>query len=195
MVPASSFASEKTGGGKGHLRIGLREQLADELLRGGLPTLTDVGLADVALGVGQVVGGPVVVVEVGPGGQVGVDGHGVGDAEVLDAATYVVHFLLEGVLRGVDADHLQAGGRIGLVELLDAGDRALAVDARVGEEVDQGDLACAALLGQGLVAGRVDPGHCAVDGREGAAVTRRVAAPGRQGPEEESPWRRSSVRA
>ena len=159
------------GGGEGHLRVGLHEQLADELLRGRLSAFSDMGLADVALGIGQVVSGPVVVVEVGPGGQVGVDGHGVGDAEALDAPTHVVHLLLEGVLRGVDADHLQAGGGVGLVELLDAGDRALAVDARVGEEVDQGDLAGATLLGQGLVAGRVDPGHCAVNGGKGAAVT------------------------
>ena len=58
------------GGREGDARVGLLEQLADVLLRGGLPALADVGLANVALGVGQVVGGPVVVVEVGPSGQV-----------------------------------------------------------------------------------------------------------------------------
>ena len=111
------------------------------LLRRGLPALADVSLTDVALGVGQVVGGPVVVVEVAPGGQVGVDRDGVGDAQALDAATHIVHLLLEGVLRGVDADHLKAVLGVGLVQLLDAGDRALAVDAGVCEEVDQSDLA------------------------------------------------------
>ena len=104
--------------------------------------------------------GPVVVVEVAPGHQVGVDRHRVGDAEVGGAAADIADLLLEGVLRGVDPDDLQARVPVDLVEFLDAGDGALAVDAGVRPEIDEGDLAGAVGVGQELLGRQIGRASC-----------------------------------
>ena len=76
----------------------------------------------------------------------------------------------------MDADDLQPVGGVGLVELLDTGDGALAVDARVGPEVDELDLSRPVRLAQGLVAGGVEPRGGPRDGGQGAAVGQVVGA-------------------
>ena len=92
--------------GQDHVGVGLDQQFADKSLSGGLPALPEGHLPKPAIGVGQVVGGPVVVVEALPCGQVGVHGHGVGDAEPVSPTAHIVDLLFEGVLRGVDSDDL-----------------------------------------------------------------------------------------
>ena len=67
----------------------------------------------------------------------------IGDAEVLDGLADVATSLLEGELRRVHADHHQALILVLLGPGLDVGQRAQAVDAGVGPEVDQHDLALA----------------------------------------------------
>ena len=164
------------GLGQGGVRVGLTQQLTHEPLGGGLTTLPEGHLTQLAGGVGEVVGGPVAVAEAPPGGQVGVHRHGVGDTQPPGALAHVVRLLLKGVLRGVDADDLQPVGGVGLVEPLDTGDGALAVDARVGPEVDELDLSRPVRLAQGLVAGGVEPRGGPRDGGQGAAVGQVVGA-------------------
>ena len=58
-----------------------------------------------------------------------------------DRALHVAGVLLEGELRRVDADDRQPGVAVARVPRLEVGQRADAVDARVGPEVDQHDAA------------------------------------------------------
>ena len=122
-------------------------------------------VAQLPVRVRQVLGGPVVVVEIRPGLQVGVDGDRVGDAQLVAPGLDVRGLLLEGVLGGVDADDLEPVGVVRLVKPFDPGNGALAVDARVRPEVDQGRST--ALGGRPAV--RVEP-RGGFQGGERAAV-------------------------
>ena len=66
---------------------------------------------------------------------------GIADPELADGMLHIRAQVLEGELRRVDADELQAGRRVLLVPALQVGQRAQDVDAGVGPEVHDADLA------------------------------------------------------
>ncbi len=88
------------GGGQGTVRMGLGEQLSDEFLGDVIVALSELHVPDGAVGVDQVVGGPIAVAVVGPGGVTVVQRDGVGDAQIAGPARDVGRNPFEGVLRG-----------------------------------------------------------------------------------------------
>ena len=74
--------------------------------------LAEVVVADLALGVDEVQGGPVVVVERLPDGEVVVHHDGVADVHLLDGPTDVVEVALEVELGRLDADDRQPVRRV-----------------------------------------------------------------------------------
>ena len=94
-----------------------------------------------ALLVDQVLGRPVLVLVGVPGRVVVVLHDGVFDAELLDRRGDVRGDVLEGELGRVHADDHEPVAVVGGIPGLEVGQRPLAVDARVGPEVDQHDLA------------------------------------------------------
>jgi len=103
-----------------------------------------VHVADVAGGVDQVLRGPVLVAERVPGAVVVVLDDRVAKAELGDRVFDVRGLPLERELGSVNADDHQAAVAVALPPGLDVGQRANAIDARVGPEVDQHDLAAQA---------------------------------------------------
>src|ERR1019366_1229522 len=75
----------------------------------------------------------------------------------LDRLRDVAGVLLEGELRRPDSDDLQAVAVIGGVQTLEERQRANAVDARVGPEVDQHNVSAQPRERQRSAAGRVEP--------------------------------------
>ena len=102
-----------------------------------------------------------------------VDRHRIGDAEILDGLADVADVAFEGEFGRVDADDHQPVFPIAFVQRFDVGDGADAVDAAVGPEVDQHDLAPELLAGQRR---RVQPGDGAVERGQGALVPQALAA-------------------
>ena len=96
----------------------------------------------------EVVGGPVIVLERGPDDEIVVERDRIFDPEVGDGFADIVGTALERELRRVDADYDQAVVFVGLIPGANVRDRADAVDAAVGPEVDQDDLALELLAGQ-----------------------------------------------
>ena len=177
------------------------EQSSDQRLGLRVFALAEVGVADVALLVDQVLGRPVLVRVVVPGLVVVVLHDRIGDAEPLDGRPHVRRHMLEGELRRVHADDHEPLVVIRGVPRLQVGERAQAVDARVRPEVDEHDLARAMTRGQRL---RVDPRAVGVDRRcdavVGQAPLRRLArpprAPGRRrAPSPARAWRSRCPRA
>ncbi len=141
--------------------------------------LTVVDVGDTAGLVDEVLGRPVLVAVRVPRVHLEVDGHRPGDPEALDRRGDVGALLLEVELRGVDADDDQAAAAVRLLEVLQVGDGAHAVDAGERPEVDEHNLAAQAVHGEGLAvqpaveAGELGRSHALVGGDE-----RRVAAAG-----------------
>ncbi len=128
-----------------HLAVRLGQQALDRLLGLIVMALARMQVPDAPLGVDQVVGRPIVVVKGAPQLAVVVDGDRIGDAEIPDGLFDIGLVALKGEFRGVDADDNQALIAIGLVPGLHIGQRAQTVDARIGPEIDQHDLATQAL--------------------------------------------------
>ena len=122
------------------LCAGLLEQRADRLLGGVVLALAEVRVADLALGVDQVLGRPVLVAPGVPGAVVVVLRDRVAQPAAGDRVAHVAGVLLELELRRVDADDGQPAVAVALVPGPQVRQRADAVDARVGPEVDQHDL-------------------------------------------------------
>ena len=142
VEPASGgFVALLGRGRQRDARVGLLEQLADELLGRGVVALAERDVAHRAVGVDEVVRGPVAVAVVRPGRERVVEPDRVVDAERADARLDVARLLLERVLGRVDADDREARVAVRLVPRDDVRDRALAVDARVRPEVDEHDPA------------------------------------------------------
>ena len=93
-----------------------------------------------------------------------------------DAGGDVGRHLLERVLGGVHADDLEPGGGVVLGPGLDVRKLALAVDAGVGPEVDEDDLAVERGQAQRLAAGGVQPLLDAGEAGRGAALLHSGAA-------------------
>src|SRR3982750_3729985 len=120
---------------------GLGEELADYPLGEVIFALAVVIVTNAALRIDEVVGGPVTVLECAPQTVPIVRRYRVGNAEILDRLGDVRRLALECELGRMDADHDQPVAAIFLPPGFDVRDRAQAVDAAVGPEIDQHDLA------------------------------------------------------
>jgi hypothetical protein len=145
------------------LGAGVGEQSLHDHLGLFVVALAEAVVADLALGVDEVQGRPVMVVEGAPDGVVVVDRDRVGDPQVLDLLADVVEVVLEVELGGVDADDHQPAVLVGLGPGADIGKRPEPVDAGIGPEVDEDDAA--AELG-GRQRRRVEPPGRAVETRQ-----------------------------
>ena len=111
------------------------------LLRLRVVALTEVHVADVSVLVDEVVGRPVVVAVRLPGAVVVVERDRIANAEPLHGGAHVAEIVLERELGRVHAEDDQALRAVARVPGLQIRKRAQAVDARVGPEVDEHDLA------------------------------------------------------
>ena len=123
------------------LGAGLREQRADRRLRRRVVALAERRVAHLAGRVDQVVRGPVLVAPCRPRVEVVVLHDRIADAELPDRAADVAGVALEGELGRLDADDHEPLAAVLRVPGLEVGERADAVDAGVGPEVDQHDVA------------------------------------------------------
>ena len=121
VVAVIRILHSEDGGGQGDIRIGILEELAYEFLCCRLSALAVLDRSQLSRRICEVMGKPIVVVEVRSCRQVRVDGNGVGDAEFGRTVLDVVDLFLESVFGGVYTDDLQTGILIGLVKLLNAG--------------------------------------------------------------------------
>ena len=141
-------------------------------------------VTDLPPGVDEVVGGPVLVLERPPDGELIVHGDRIGDSKALDVLADVGLGLLKGELGRVHADHHQTLVLVLLSPGTDVGDGTDAVDAGVGPEIDHHHLALQLL---GRERRGVDPGrrpgqrrHHPFDrqiGQIGRGLVRRHSAP------------------
>src|SRR5262249_49627545 len=120
---------------------GFRQELLDHALRLVVAPFTEMMMADATLNVDEIVRRPILVVEGPPDRIVVVDGDVIADLEVDDRLLHVVDALLEGEFGRVHADHDQALILVLLGPGADVGKRPQTVDAGVGPEIDQDDLA------------------------------------------------------
>ena len=117
------------------------KQLANERLCRLVVPLPEMLVDDLAAPIEKVLRGPVPVVVRVPGGMVVVHRHGIGDTQLLDRVLDVRGVLLERKLRRVHAHDLEAHRMVALIPSLEMGQRPKTVDARVGPEIDEHDLA------------------------------------------------------
>ncbi len=138
----------------------LPEQLAYVGLGDVVVALAEMCVADVAVPVDEVLRRPVLVPERRPRAVLAVERDRVADAQPLDRAADVRGHRLERELGRVDANDHEPVLAVHAVPRLDVRERAQAVDARVGPEVDQHDLAAQLLDRQGrAVHPAGDPGE------------------------------------
>ena len=142
---------------------GVGQQLLQDHLGLLIAALAEAMVADLALGVDEVEGRPVVVVEGSPDRVVVVDRDRVVDPQLLDGAADVVEVVLDVEFGGVDADDHQSLVGVLVGPGAEVGKGTEPVDAGVGPEVDQDDLA--AQVG-GRQRWRVEPLGRAGQGRQ-----------------------------
>ena len=147
---------------------GLPQQRPDVHLGAVVVALAEVRAADLAARVDEVVGRPVLVAPGAPRRELVVLRHGIADPLAPDRARDVACVALEGELGRVHADDDEAVAPVARVPGLEVGQRAQAVDAGVGPEVDEHDLAAQRSQAERLAAGRVEPALVAGEVRGGA---------------------------
>jgi hypothetical protein len=80
----------------------VRDQLLDHLLRPRIIALAEMVVADTPLGINEILGGPVLVVEGTPDRVVAVDRDRIGDLQILYRLADIAHVLLESEFVGLD---------------------------------------------------------------------------------------------
>jgi hypothetical protein len=138
MVPPAGLHADPFDGDELALDA---EQLLDDTLGLLIATLAKVLVDDDAVGVDEVQRRPVMVVEGAPDGVVVVDRDRVVDPSGPGRPPDEVELVLEGELRGVDADDDQPVGSVGLGPGTDIRLLAQPVDAGQGPEVHYHDVA------------------------------------------------------
>ncbi len=140
-----------------HRRARFGEQRSDRRFGLGVVALARGGVADVSFGVDQIVGGPVLVRVRVPGAHFVVLHHGVAQAKLVDRVLYVRGLLLEGELRRLHADDVEAVFAVGGVPRLQVGKGPDAVDAGVGPEVHEHHMSTQPAQAERVIARRVEP--------------------------------------
>ena len=134
-----------------------REQRADRDFSLFVVALAEGRVADLSVGVDQVVRRPILVFVGVPGAHVVVLNDRVAQAELVDRVLDVAGVLLEGELRRLHADDREALAAVGGVPGLQVGERADAVDAGVGPEVDEHHVTAQPAERQRFAPRRVEP--------------------------------------
>ncbi len=130
------------------LLAGFGQQLADHVLALAVLAFAEMVVADLALRIDEVMRRPVLVVEAAPDRIVVVQRDRVVDAQILHRLGHVGRILLEREFRRVHADHHQAVVLVLVGPAAHVRQRADAVDAGVGPEIDQHHLAAQRFGGQ-----------------------------------------------
>ena len=131
----------RAGGHVVHVVAGFGENLAYLHLGFVVLALSEVAVANLAVVVYQILGGPVAVVEGAPRAEVVVLDDGILQPEIARRLDDVLVNLLELELRRVDAENHQAALGVFVVPRFHVGQRADAVYAGVRPEIHQNDLA------------------------------------------------------
>ncbi|MNF75011.1 hypothetical protein D3C84_570620 [compost metagenome] len=135
------------------------QQLLDDPLRFGVLAFAKVVIPNAPLGVGKIVGRPILIVESSPDLEFIVDGHRVVDTQVLHGFGDVAYVALEGEFGRMDANHHQPLIAVFFSPGFYIGQAAQAVDAGVSPEIHQHYLALQRL---GIEWWRVEPLHGAI---------------------------------
>src|SRR6185437_9417202 len=125
---------------RGHCVAALLQKLLNLLLRLLVVSFAEVVGANAASGVDEIVRGPVFVTEGFPYLVVAVEGDGIGDLEVVHGALDVRLLFLKGELRSVYPDDDKSVVLVLGVPGAGVGERAQAVDAGIGPEIDQNNF-------------------------------------------------------
>ncbi len=130
-----------------HLGVGMRfgQQAPDRLLGLRVVAFAELVVAHAALRIDEVQRGPGLVAERLPDREVVVDGDGPVGVQVRQRLAHALRVVLELELGRVHADDDQALARVRAGPGAHVGQRAQAVDAGIGPEVDQHHLAAQAL--------------------------------------------------
>ena len=156
---------------------GFDEQLADDPLRKLIFALAEMVVADPPFAIDEIMGGPEAVFERAPQPEVVIERDGIVDAELGNRLADIGGFPLEREFRRVDADDDQAMLGITIMPGADVWQGAQAIDAGIGPEIDQDDLAAKLLAGERLA---VDPRAESVE-RGQRALDRELQPPVGQG--------------
>ena len=133
-------------------------------------------MANAARGIDEIMGGPIAVPESPPNGVIVVDGHRIADLQIGDGGAHIVDVALEGKFRGVNADHHQTLVFVFFRPGPDIGQGAQAIDAGIGPEIHQHDLAAQGFDRQ---RGRIQPLHRARQGGQFALDRQGIGGGGR----------------
>ena len=153
------------------LVAGLRQQQLNDALGFVVVAFAEMMVADTAFGIDEVMRRPVVVIERAPDLVVVVDGHRIIDLEIGHCLLDVTDDLLEGEFRRVHADYHKTLVLVFVGPCADVRQRAQAIDAGIGPEIDQHHLALERLARQRR---RVQPFHRAVERGHGALHRQHV---------------------
>ena len=129
------------GCGRCQIVAGFSQQVLDRLLGLAVIAFAEVVVADLPLCIDQVLCRPIAVLERTPDLVVIVDCNRITDLELLDRLFDVVDLLLEGEFRGVYTDDDQALILVFFGPGANIGEGPDAVDAGIGPEIDEDDLA------------------------------------------------------
>src|ERR1700689_211352 len=135
--------------------VSLLQESANLLFRFLIRALTEVVEADAPRGIDKVISGPVLIVKSTPDAIVVIHRHGIGDAEILHRFADVRFIFFKGKLWGMNADNYQAAVLVFLIPGPDIRQRAQAIDAGIGPEIDQNHFATKRSRGERR---RVNPG-------------------------------------
>src|SRR3984893_4389827 len=144
---------------------GLTQQLLNDGFRALVLAFAELVMTDLAVGIDDIQGGPIVVAECVPYPVVAVDRDGVLDTKHLERRTNVFDVLLEPELGSVHADHHQSLILVLLGPCTNVRFCTLPVDAGVSPEVDDEDLPAQGFRRQWL---RIEPGGGAGERGQGA---------------------------
>src|SRR6516164_3577161 len=142
---------------------GLAQEPLDDPFAFFISALAELVMADPSPGVGDVHGRPVPVGEGIPDCVVAVERDRILDAHVLHGPADILDVPFEREFWGVDANHNQAVILVLLSPRADVAERAQPIDAGVGPEVDENDLAPQVRRGE---RGRVEPAGRPVEARQ-----------------------------
>src|SRR5690606_19504062 len=117
------------------------QQLLNRLLGSAIIAFSEMMMANLAFGINQIVSGPIAVFEGTPDPVIVVDCNRIADLEVNDSLSDIVDLLFERKFRGVHTDYDQSLILVFLRPGANVGQSADAIDAGLGPEIHQYDLA------------------------------------------------------
>ena len=120
---------------------GFGQQLPDQFLRLVVVSLSKMMAAYMPLRINEIMRRPVLIVEGLPDGVVVIEGHRIFNPEVAHGTLYITFVLLECEFRRVNPEHDQSVILVLFIPARHVRQGTQAIDAGIGPEVDQDDLA------------------------------------------------------